>query len=80
MAVAADADYRAVVARELESTPDEAMPEILDFVRFIKHQLSGLSPEGRFDRAWLIARRIARERGITDTDVVNEVAAFRLGE
>jgi hypothetical protein len=72
-----NADFRMLVVRELEEAPDEAMPEILDFVRFLKRQLSGLTAEERFDRAWMTARRIASERAISDADIANEIAAVR---
>jgi hypothetical protein len=78
--VVANTDFRTMVVQELEEIPDEAMPEILDFVRFLKQQLSGLTPEERFDRAWMLARRIAAERDISDADIASEVAAVRQAE
>jgi hypothetical protein len=80
MNVVANTDFRSLVVEELEQVPDEAMPEILDFVRFLKQQLSSLTPEERFDRAWMIARRIAAERDISDADIASEIAAVRQAE
>jgi len=77
MNVVANTDFRTMVVQELEDVSDEAMPEILDFVRFLKQQLSGLTSEERFDRAWMIARRIAAERAISDADIASEIAAVR---
>ena len=33
--------------------------------------------EERFDRAWMIARRIAAEQGITDQDIAAEIEEAR---
>ena len=48
-----------------------------DFVRFLKTQWSGLGAEERFDRAWMIARRIAADQGISDEDIAAEIAKIR---
>jgi hypothetical protein len=80
MDVVANTDFRTLVVQELEGIPEEAMPEILDFVRFLKQQLAGLTPEERFDRAWMIARRIAAERAINDEDIASEITAVRHAE
>jgi hypothetical protein len=77
MNVVANTDFRTKVVQELRDAPDEAMPEILDFVRFLKQQLSSLTPGERFDRAWMLARRIAAEQSITDEDIAGEIAATR---
>ena len=53
------------------------MFEVLDFVRFLKAQLNQMSPEERFDRAWMIAHRIAAEQGISDQDIAAEIAEVR---
>jgi hypothetical protein len=80
MSVIENMDSRTMVVQELEDLPDEAMLEILDFVRFLKQQMSHLTPEERFDRLWMTARRIASGRGITDADIAAEVAAVRQAE
>lgn len=65
------------VLQELTDMPEIGMFEVLDFVRFLKTQLDQMSPEERFDRAWMIARRMASEQGITDQDIAEEVQASR---
>jgi len=79
MALAAQTDFRNLVVRELEELPDEEIVEVLDFVRFLKQRLSRLTPEERFDHLWMVARRVATGRGITDADIAAEVAAVRQG-
>ena len=66
-----------LVIEELADLPDAGLVEVLDFVRFLKYQLRRMSSEERFDRAWIIARRIAAEQGITDEDIAAEIAAVR---
>ncbi len=80
MNTAAEMDVRDMVIQELSDLPDTAMLEILDFVRFLKHQTRNLTPEERFDRLWLTAQRIASARSITDEDIEAQVAAVRQGE
>jgi hypothetical protein len=53
------------------------MLEVLDFVRFLKAQLDQLSPEERFDRAWMASRRWAAQYGITDVDIAAEIRSAR---
>ncbi|MFP4395165.1 MAG: hypothetical protein ACLFTI_07870 [Anaerolineales bacterium] len=79
MNISAEVDVREMVIQELRDVPDTAMLEILDFVRFLKHQTRNLTPEERFDRLWMMAQRIASARGITDEDIEAEVAAVRQG-
>jgi hypothetical protein len=69
-----------MVIEELSDLPDLGLFEVLDFVRFLKSQWSGLDAEDRFDRAWMIARRIAKEHGITDKDITDEIAKMRQGQ
>ncbi len=80
MKVATETDMREKIIEELHELPDVAMVELLDFVRFLKHQTQSLTPEERFDRLWLTAQRIASARGITDGDIEAEVAAVRKKE
>ena len=80
MNTVAESNMREIVIQELRDLPDIAMLEILDFVRFLKHQTRNLTPEERFDRLWLTAQRIASVRGITDEDIEAQVAAVRRGE
>jgi len=69
-----------LVIEEPGDLPDAGLIEVLDFVRFLKSQLKRMSPEERFDRAWIIARRIAAEQGITDEDIAAEITAVRQKE
>jgi len=69
-----------LVVEELADLPDVGLIEVLDFVRFLKSQLRRMNPEERFDRAWIIARRIAAEQGITDEDIAAEIGTVRQGE
>jgi hypothetical protein len=66
-----------LVVEELADLPDIGLIEVLDFVRFLKSQLKRMSSEERFDRAWVIARRIAAEQEITDADITAEIAMVR---
>jgi hypothetical protein len=66
-----------LVVEELADLPDAALIEVLDFVRFLKSQLRRMNSEERFDRAWIIARRMAAEQGITDEDIAVEIAMVR---
>ena len=60
-----------------KQVPEIGMLEVLDFVRFLKTRLDQLSPEERFDRAWMVARRLATEYGITDQDIAAKVRSAR---
>jgi len=66
-----------LVIEELADLPEIGVFEVLDFVRFLKAQWSGMDAEERFDRAWMVARRIAGERGITDEDIMAEITQVR---
>ena len=70
---------REMVIDELADLPEIGLFEVLDFVRFLKSQWSGMSSDERFDRAWMVARRFVAERGITDEDIIAEVALVRQG-
>jgi hypothetical protein len=72
-----EASAREMVIQELNDMPEIGMLEVLDFVRFLKVQLDQLSPEERFDRAWMVARRLATECGISDQDIAAEVRSAR---
>ena len=72
-----EASTRERVIQELSDLPEVGLFEVLDFVRFLKAQLDHMSPEERFDRAWMIARRIASEQGISDQDIAAEIQAAR---
>jgi len=72
-----EADTRELVLQELHDLPDPGLFEVLDFVRFLKSQWGAMSAEERFDRAWMAARRIAAEQGITDADIQAETEKVR---
>jgi hypothetical protein len=72
-----EATAREMVIQELDDMPEIGILEVLDFVRFLKARLEQLSPEERFDRAWMVARRLATEYGITDRDIAAEIRATR---
>ena len=72
-----EANAREMVIQELNDMPEIGMLEVLDFVRFLKARLEELSPEERFDRAWMVARRLATEYEITDQDIEAEVRSVR---
>lgn len=69
---------RGLVIEELEDLPEIGLFEVLDYVRFLKSQWNGMSSGERFDRAWMVARRIAAQQGIADRDIAVEVAGVRL--
>ncbi len=80
MNVITNTNMRKLAIQELHDLPDTAMLEILDFVRFLKHQNRSLTTEERFDRLWLTAQRIASARDITDEDIEAEVVSVRRSE
>jgi hypothetical protein len=69
-----------LVLEELADLPEIGLCKVLDFVRFLKSQWSGMGRAERFDRAWLVARRIAAERDITEVDIAAEIAEVRQQE
>jgi hypothetical protein len=72
-----EAGTRELVLKELADLPEAGVIEVLDFVRFLRSQLAQMRSEDRFDRAWIVARRLAAEQGITDEDIAAEIAAVR---
>ena len=72
-----DQNPRELVIEELADLPEIGVFEVLDFVRFLKVQWAGMDSGERFDRAWLVARRIAEEQGISEEDIAYEVAQAR---
>ena len=72
-----EATAREMVIQELDDMPEIGILEVLNFVRFLEARLEQLSPEERFDRAWLVGRRLATEYAITDQDIAAEVRAAR---
>ena len=72
-----EATTREMVLQELDDMPEIGMLEVLDFIRFLKAQLDRLSPEERFDRAWMASRRWAVQYGITDAVIAAEIRSAR---
>ncbi len=72
-----DADPRELVLQELRDLPDPGLIEVLDFIRFLKSQWGSMSAGERFDHTCMVARRIAREQGITDQDIKTETERAR---
>ena len=75
-----EATPRELVVEELMDLPEIGMFEVLDYVRFLKSQWRNMDSGERFDRAWMVARRIAAEKGITDQDIIAEIAQVRQNE
>ena len=72
------ARIRETVARELDKLPDEALTQILDYIRFLKlKSLPDQELDARFLPALETARRIAQQEGITERDISKEVTASR---
>lgn len=69
---------RETVARELDKFPDEELKKLLDYIRFLK--LKSLPDDeigARFSSALASARQIARQEGITESEIQEEVEASR---
>ena len=72
------ARIRETVARELDKLPDEALTQILDYIRFLNlKSLPDDKMDARFVSALETARQIARQEGITEEDIRKEVEASR---
>jgi len=70
---------RETLLQELEGLPEEKVVEVIDFIRFLKTQKDKDELARRFARALEEARAIARSRGVTDEDVLEEIKAVREG-
>lgn len=76
--MSATAKIRETVARELDKLPDEALTQILDYIRFLKlKSLPDQELDARFVSALEAARRIAQQEGITERDIAEEIAGSR---
>ncbi len=67
------------IIQELKSLPDDKAAEVLDFIRFLKSKWEEEELENRFDAALKEIRETARERGITEEDILAEIRAARAG-
>ena len=70
-----------LVLREIGTLPAEKIGEVLDFVRFLKIRLKSDEQVRReFRDALAQARAIATERGITESDIAEEIRQVRAGK
>jgi len=76
--MSATVKIRETVARELDKLPDEELMKLLDYIRFLKlKSLPDYEIDARFVSALETARQIARQEGITEGDIREELT---LGE
>lgn len=68
---------REIILKELEGLAEDQLPEVLDFIQFLKFRQEVERARQRFVAAVEEARSIAKERGITDEDVLEEIRAAR---
>jgi hypothetical protein len=69
------------ILQEIEALPEPRQADVLAFVRFLKIGLADeQTVERRFTDALVRARAIAKERGITDQDIADEIQAVRSGQ
>jgi hypothetical protein len=72
---------RQTVISEIQSLPDDQLPGVLEYIRFLRIKLlSDQELEDRFDVALASARAIAKREGITQEDVEREIEIVRSGE
>lgn len=69
---------REAILREIENLPEAKQADVLVFIRFLKIGLvDEQTVERRFADALARGRAIARDRGITERDISEEVQAAR---
>ena len=68
------------IVQELEGLPEDKVLEVLDFVRFLKSKWEEEMLERRFSSALKEMREIAKQRGITEADILAEIQAVRAGK
>jgi len=68
---------RETILKELEGLAEDRIPEVLDFIRFLKFRQETERTRRRFAVAVEEARAITKERGITDEDILEEIRAVR---
>lgn len=67
-----------ILAREIDTLPEDRQADVLAFVRFLKTGLADTATlEQRFQTALTEARRQAVTRGITNDDIAAEIQAAR---
>ena len=76
--MSATAKIRETVARELDKLPDEDLMKLLDYIRFLKlKSLPDFEIGARFSSALASARQIARQEGITEREIQEEIDRTR---
>jgi len=76
--MSATAKIRETVARELDKLPDEELMKLLDYIRFLKlKSLPDYEIDARFCSALASARQIARQEGITESEIQEEIERTR---
>ena len=74
----ATARIRETVVRELDKLPDEELQKLLDYIRFLKlKSLPDYEVEAGFVSALDRARQIARQEGITEKEIREEIKTSR---
>jgi hypothetical protein len=69
---------REAILREIENLPEAKQADVLVFIRFLRVGLvDEQTVERRFTDALTRGRAIARDRGITERDISEEVQAAR---
>jgi hypothetical protein len=76
--MSATAKLRETVARELDRLPEEELMKLLDYIRFLKlKSLPDAEIGARFSSALVSARQIARQEGITEREIQEEIERTR---
>jgi len=74
----AETALREAILREIENLSEAKQADVLVFIRFLKIGLvDEQTAERRFAEALARGRAIARDRGITEGDISEEVQAVR---
>jgi len=70
------------IMREIAALPDDRLPNVLAYVRFLRFGLDADDKEieERFEKSWKRVRARAKRLGITQEDVEAEIRAVREGK
>lgn len=70
------------IMREVAALPENRLPNVLAYVRFLKLGLDADKQEiaARFEQSWARVRMRARELNITEQDIAAEIRAVREGK
>ena len=71
-----------IIMREVAELPENRLPSVLAYVRFLKLGLDADKQEiaDRFEQSWARVRARARELNITEQDIEAEIRAVRQGK